>query len=194
MNATAQPRVSVIRKAVVLLFLVSGATGLVYEVVWMRSLGTVFGNTVLAASTVLTAFMLGLALGSWLLGRAADRLRRPLRWYAYLELCLGAYAFAFPTILLHVDRFYLWFYQAYEPGFFLLNVVRFLVSMGILLLPTLLMGGTLPVLSALWTIPVEQRDRGRRTGRASACCTPSIRLARWPAASWRAIFSSRFLV
>src|SRR5512137_830628 len=105
-----------VRKLVVPLFLVSGATGLVYEVVWMRSLGTVFGNTVLAASTVLTAFMLGLALGSWLLGRAADRLRRPLRTYSYLELCLGAYAFAFPTILLYVDRFYLWFYQACEPG------------------------------------------------------------------------------
>ncbi len=166
MNAIAQPRVSVIRKAVVLLFLVSGATGLVYEVVWMRSLGTVFGNTVLAASTVLTAFMLGLALGSWLLGRAADHLRQPLRVYSYLELCLGAYAFAFPTILLQVDRFYLWFYQACEPGFVLLNTVRFLVSMAILLLPTLLMGGTLPVLSALWTIPVEQRQRGLRTGQS----------------------------
>jgi spermidine synthase len=151
---------------VILLFLVSGATGLIYEVVWMRSLGTVFGNTVLAASTVLTAFMLGLALGSWLLGRAADRLRRPLRLYSYLELCLGVYAFAFPTILLHVDRFYLWFYQAYEPGFYLLNLVRFLVSIGILLLPTVLMGGTLPVLSALWTIPVEQRERGLRTGQS----------------------------
>ncbi len=166
MNAIAQPRVSVIRKAVILLFLVSGATGLIYEVVWMRSLGTVFGNTVLAASTVLTAFMLGLALGSWLLGRVADRLRRPLRLYSYLELGLGVYAFAFPTILLHVDRFYLWFYQACEPGFYVLNLVRFLVSMGILLLPTLLMGGTLPVLSALWTIPVEQHDRGRRTGQS----------------------------
>ncbi len=166
MNATAQPRVSVIRKAVILLFLVSGATGLIYEVVWMRSLGTVFGNTVLAASTVLTAFMLGLALGSWLLGRTADRLRRPLRVYSYLELGLGVYALAFPTILRHVDRFYLWFYQAYEPGFYTLNLVRFLVSVGILLLPTLLMGGTLPVLSALWTIPVEQRDRGPRTGQS----------------------------
>ena len=73
MDAIAQPKVSVIRKLVIPLFLVSGATGLVYEVVWMRSLGTVFGNTVLAASTILTSFMLGLALGGWLLGRLADR-------------------------------------------------------------------------------------------------------------------------
>jgi len=155
-----------IRRAVVLLFLVSGATGLVYEVVWMRSLGTVFGNTVLAASTVLTAFMLGLALGGWLLGRRADRVRQPLRLYSYLELGIGIYAFAFPSILSYVDRFYLWFYQAWEPGFTLLNLVRFVVSLIILLLPTFLMGGTLPVLSALWTIPVQPRARGRRTGQS----------------------------
>jgi spermidine synthase len=165
-DAIAQPKVSVVRKAVVLLFLVSGATGLIYEVVWMRCLGTVFGNTVLAASTVLTAFMLGLALGGWRLGRLADRIPQPLRWYAYLELGIGVYAFAFPTILLYVDRFYLWFYQTYEPGFYVLNLVRFAVSMAILLLPTFLMGGTLPVLSALWTIPVgrawaPERDESR---------------------------------
>jgi spermidine synthase len=132
----------------------------------MRSLGTVFGNTVLAASTVLTAFMLGLALGGWLLGRLADRIRQPLRSYAYLELAIGVYALAFPTILQSVDRFYLWFYQSYEPGFYVLNLVRFSVSMVILLLPTFLMGGTLPVLSALWTIPTERHDGKRRTGQS----------------------------
>jgi spermidine synthase len=166
MNTIAQPRVSVVRKLVLPLFLVSGATGLIYEVVWMRSLGTVFGNTVLAASTVLTAFMLGLALGGWLLGRLADRIRQPLRSYAFLELGIGLYAFAFPTILQSVDRFYLWFYQTYEPGFYVLNLVRFSVSMILLLLPTFLMGGTLPVLSALWTIPTERYDSKLRTGQS----------------------------
>ena len=132
------------------LFLISGATGLVYEVTWMRSLGTVFGNTVFAASTILTAFMLGLAIGSWLLGRHADRMTRPLRLYAWLELGIGVYAFAFPAILNAVDRFYLWFYQTCQPGPHTLNLVRFVVSILILLLPTVLMGGTLPVLSGLW--------------------------------------------
>jgi spermidine synthase len=165
-NAIAQPRVLIIRRLVLPLFLLSGATGLVYEVTWMRSLGTVFGNTVLAASTVLTAFMLGLALGSWLFGRWADRVRRPLRLYAGLELGIGLYAGAFPTILQLVDRFYLWFYQAADPGFYALNLVRFVTSVTILLLPTALMGGTLPILSGLWTIPEESRTVPRATGQS----------------------------
>ncbi len=164
MNAIAQPRVSIVRKSVLPLFLVSGATGLIYEVTWMRSLGTVFGNTVLAASTVLTAFMLGLALGCWLFGKVADRVRQPLRFYAWLELAIGAYAFASPTIFLAVDRFYLWLFHTYEPGFYTLNLVRFGVSVFILVLPTAFMGGTLPILSALWTIPTERREQRLRTG------------------------------
>ncbi|HEC03045.1 MAG TPA: hypothetical protein ENI81_05855, partial [Phycisphaerales bacterium] len=70
------------RKAVLPLFLTSGAAGLIYEVTWTRAFGAVFGNTIFAVSTVLTAFMLGLALGSWLLGRVADRSSRPLLLYA----------------------------------------------------------------------------------------------------------------
>ena len=79
-------------------FLFSGATSLTLEVVWTRMLGTVFGNTVLAASTVVTSFMLGLALGSVLLGRWADRCRRPLALYGRLEIGVGLYTFLFPLL------------------------------------------------------------------------------------------------
>ena len=71
-------------------FFLSGATGLVYEVIWVRLTGLVFGNTSLAISTVLGAFMAGLALGSWKLGRKADRAQNPLRVYGLLELGIGA--------------------------------------------------------------------------------------------------------
>jgi spermidine synthase len=66
---------------VVACFFLSGATGLVYEVLWIRMLGLVFGHTVFAVTTVLTAFMAGLGLGSWIFGRIADRQARPLRLY-----------------------------------------------------------------------------------------------------------------
>jgi spermidine synthase len=164
-DAIAQPKVALVRKLVIPLFLLSGTTGLVYEVVWMRSLGTVFGNTVLAASTILTSFMLGLAIGGWLLGRVADRIRHPLRVYAYLQLAIGLYAAAFPTVLQQADQFYLWFYRGYEPGFVTLNLVRFAASLIILLPPTVLMGGTLPILSTFWTIPAERQET-RRTGQS----------------------------
>jgi len=130
-----QPIVRLLRKLVLPLFLVSGATGLIYEVTWMRLCGAVFGNTVFAASTVLTAFMLGLALGSWFFGRRADRAANPLRLYAWLEMAIGVYALVFPLILALTDRLYLWFFQTYEPGFTVLNLVRFGVSLAILVLP-----------------------------------------------------------
>ena len=74
---------------VVACFFLSGATGLVYEVLWIRMLGLVFGHTVFAVTTVLTAFMAGLGLGSWAFGRLADRRARPLRLYGFLELGVG---------------------------------------------------------------------------------------------------------
>jgi spermidine synthase len=143
-------KISAVRKAVLPLFFISGAAGLIYEVTWTRAFGVVFGNTIYAASTVLTAFMLGLALGSWLFGRIADRSSRPLRLYALLELLTGAYAVAFPTILAVTDVFYLWFFRSFQPGFYPLSLVRFVLSVLILLFPTVIMGGTLPVLSRLW--------------------------------------------
>ena len=72
-----------------LLFFLSGISGLMYEVVWVRMLTRILGSTVYATSTVLAAFMAGLALGSLLVGRFIDRVQRPLLWYAVLELGIG---------------------------------------------------------------------------------------------------------
>jgi spermidine synthase len=167
--AQTQRRISVVRKAVLPLFLVSGAAGLVYEVTWTRALGVVFGNTVFAVSTVLTAFMLGMAGGSWLFGRIADRSLRPLKLFALLEVGIGIYAFAFPTILAMTDLFYLWFFRSFHPSFYPLSLVRFVTSIIILLVPTVLMGGTLPVLSKLWANSPDKKEAsetgvGKRAG------------------------------
>src|SRR3989475_10324550 len=79
-----------------LCFVLSGATGLIYEVIWARMLGLVFGATTLAISTVLAAFMGGLALGSALAGRTAARLRRALRTYGLIEIAIAGYALLVP--------------------------------------------------------------------------------------------------
>jgi MFS family permease len=79
--------------------LLSGATALVYEILWMRRLSLVLGSTTQAAAAVLSAFMLGLALGALVVGRIADRSKRPLRWYAILEIGIGVYALAFDPLL-----------------------------------------------------------------------------------------------
>src|SRR5206468_2949217 len=85
------------------LFFASGISGLLYEVVWVRMLTRLLGHTVYATSTVLAAFMAGLAVGSILIGRRIDVSRRPLLWYALIELGIGLAALvslALPELLL----------------------------------------------------------------------------------------------
>ena len=77
-----------LRKIVLAIFFLSGFSGLVYQVVWVRMMGLVFGTTVYAVSTVLTAFMSGLALGSFLYGRFIDRGKNPLAVYGRLEIAI----------------------------------------------------------------------------------------------------------
>ena len=70
-------------------FFLSGATGLVYQVLWLRMLGLVFGHTVYAITTVLAAFMAGLALGSFVFARLSPRIRDLIRAYGLLEIGIG---------------------------------------------------------------------------------------------------------
>src|SRR3954467_9948774 len=80
-------------------FFLSGASGLVFEMVWTRMLTLVFGSTTLAVSTVLTAFMGGLGLGAFLAGKFADRLKNPARTYAFVEASVGLYALLVPWVI-----------------------------------------------------------------------------------------------
>ena len=135
------------RAVVYLLFFLSGAAALLYEVLWLRMLILIFGSTQFAVSTILTAFMGGLALGSFLFGRLIDRRDDPVRLYGLLEIGIGLYALTIPALfqmLVPVSRA-IW--GSFEPDFFVFSLLRFLFIMVALLFPTTLMGGTLPVLS-----------------------------------------------
>lgn len=131
-----------------LCFVLSGATGLIYEVLWMRMLGLVFGATTLAVSTVLAAFMGGLALGSAIAGKLGKRIRKPLSTYGWMEIGIAIFALLVPFLFQWVDNVYAWVWQHFHPGFFAFSVWRFVLSSLLLLVPTTLMGATLPVLSA----------------------------------------------
>ncbi len=133
--------------AVFLCFFFSGATGLMYEVLWTRLLGLVFGHTVFAITTVLSAFMAGLGLGSYLFGKIADRHAHPLRLYGLLEVGIGVYALLTPVLLSKAEAFYIPLYRSLELSFFAFSLAQFLLIFLILLVPTTLMGATLPVLS-----------------------------------------------
>ena len=129
-------------------FVLSGATGLIYEVLWARMLGLVFGATTLAVSTVLAAFMGGLALGSALAGKFAQRIRKPLSVYGLMEILIAVYALLVPLLFRWIDHVYALIWQQLQPGYFSFSLWRFLLSSVVLLVPTTLMGATLPVLAA----------------------------------------------
>ena len=135
------------RFVVFLLFFGSGVSGLVYEVVWTRHLIYLFGATLFAVSTVLAAFMGGLALGSYILGKYADKNRNNLRLYAILEVGIAVSALLLPFLLSLLDPIYRVAYTSLKGSFFLLSLLRFILTFAVLLIPTTMMGGTLPVLS-----------------------------------------------
>ena len=131
---------------VCLLFFASGSVGLAYEVAWKHIFAATFGTTTYAVSVVISVFMGGLALGSFVFGRLADRARRHLLICAGLELGIAASVLLVPVALGRVEPLYRAIFRASENPALLLGV-QALVSAAALLVPTFLMGGTLPVLS-----------------------------------------------
>jgi spermidine synthase len=132
------------------LFFLSGMTSLIYEVIWVRKFGLVFGITTYAVSTVLAAFFAGLAVGSFVAGRIIDRTRlHPLIIYGGIEGVIGLYALLLPLFLKGVEASYPFVYATAGESFALFTLFRFVVSFVLLAIPTTLMGATLPVLSKL---------------------------------------------
>ena len=131
---------------ILLCFFFSGAAGLIYQVAWGKALGLIFGHTVYAIATVLAVFMGGLALGSAWLGRWSERHAHPLVLYGWIELGIAATGALSLAGLTGVRSLYLASYHAVAGSAAALLALRFVGAAIVLLLPTFLMGGTLPVL------------------------------------------------
>jgi spermidine synthase len=127
------------------LVFLSGLASLVYEIAWIRQSAFAFGSSALALSTVLAVFFLGLGLGSWLFGRIGTAVRRPLLWCAGLELLLAVNGYASPALFDWAEGLFGHIYRSYEPGSVALLALRGGLVASLLLPPTLLMGGTLPL-------------------------------------------------
>ncbi|MBI3988523.1 MAG: fused MFS/spermidine synthase [candidate division NC10 bacterium] len=148
-----------IRLAVAFCFILTGATGLMYEVVWTRLLGLLFGNTVYAVTIVLAAFMAGLALGSFAAGRLVDQRGFRLRDYAFLVGGVGFYALAVPSLLKLAEGGYLALHRTFHLSSFSFHLVQFTLTFLLLLLPTTLMGATLPLLSKFFVDDLKRLSR-----------------------------------
>jgi predicted membrane-bound spermidine synthase len=127
------------------LVLLSGACALAYQVVWMRELSLIFGATTKASATVLAVFMAGLGIGSYFVGRFVDRLANPWRWYSLFEAGI-ALAAGFSPLLVQLNRaIYLQSGGEEALGYLSSTVLRIALAGIIFGVPTVLMGGTLPL-------------------------------------------------
>jgi spermidine synthase len=136
-----------LRRLITAGFLLSGLAGLVDEIVWSKALPLLIGGTTLAQTVVLATFMGGLALGNWLFGRRADTSPDPLGLYARLELGVGLVCLVFPELFAAVGDLYVRLAGPLGFGNPLTLPLKLALSASVVLVPTFLMGGTLPVLT-----------------------------------------------
>lgn len=151
------------------IYVLSGACALIYEVIWVRLLKLILGNTVYAASVVVSVFLGGLALGAYLMGRRAGRFKNPVRTYAVIEILVAVAAALIPLILKACDAVYVGFFLHVSQSPAMLTVLQVLLCGVILLVPTILMGSTLPLLSR--HVMAAGGAMGRHVGRLYALNT-----------------------
>lgn len=148
------------RSVLLFCFFLSGAAGLVYQILWIRMLSLVFGNTVYAVSTVVAAFLSGLALGSHFWGKRADGMKNPLGAYVRLEVGIAVLAVAVTGLVRLADGVIVQVMtvESINSGGWML--FRFVVIFALLAGPTFLMGGTLPVMGRLYVPSLEKVGAG----------------------------------
>jgi alpha-tubulin suppressor-like RCC1 family protein/predicted membrane-bound spermidine synthase/tetratricopeptide (TPR) repeat protein len=141
---------------VLLALFLSGLAGLMHEVVWAKLLANLTGSTAKAHAVVLSVFMGGLAIGAVLFGRRSDRRARPLLVYVVLEVAIGIYCLLLPWLTKGAGAVY----EAAAAATFeqagLKLVLRLILSLAVVMLPAILMGGTLPVLARYLVQEVAQ--------------------------------------
>lgn len=149
------------------LYFVSGACSLIDEVIWARLLKLSLGHTVYASGIVVSVFMGGLALGSWIMGRRCHGVRRPLLSYALIEGMIALIVLASPRMIAGMDWLYVRFWRLTEPTHSASLLIQTLLTGSVLLIPTVLMGSTLPLLAR--TVTAIEKETGPMVGRLYAC-------------------------
>lgn len=137
-------------------FAISGMTALIYEIVWSRPLQLIFGSTIYAVSTILTAFFAGFALGSYIFRNIADNHKNPLVLFGLIQLAIGLYGLAIWGLFKALTPIYL---ALPGPGF---QLAQFALLFLVLIIPTTLFGATWPVMNKAY---IEEGRVGRDSGR-----------------------------
>jgi len=138
-------------------------SGLIYQIAWVRQASLTFGVSVYAYSAVLSAYMIGLALGSYVMGRRIDANARPLRTYAILEVGIALLAVISTYLLTSLNGLYATFSHAVESGLGSLTMLRLTLSIVVLTPATFMIGATLPIMSRVYA--TQSGRVGRDVGR-----------------------------
>ena len=141
-----RPRIVLFRLGIYACFFLSGATSLLFEVLWSRQFVTVFGNSSYSISIVLCAYMAGIGLGGLLGGRLADRIKQRTLAFGIIQGAIAAYAMAIPSALDWLRTFVLTLPALSSHSLLISTVARFGMSFSVLVTPCFLMGTTLPLL------------------------------------------------
>ena len=144
------------------LFFFSGISGLIYQIVWTRMLTLVFGHTIYSVSVVLSAFMAGLGLGSYLWGTTIDKAGKPLLIYGKIEILIGLTAAFLSLLFSNFSPIYAWLYQSLPDMFFQTGLLKIVLAFSLVLIPTILMGATLPIMAKYFV--TEEAHTGKQVG------------------------------
>jgi len=144
------------------IFFISGFCALIYQTVWIHDFSLIFGSTVVSTSVVVACFFSGIALGSYTFGRWSVSMSKPAAVYAVLEILLGTVALVLPVLMTAAQ----WIYRKSFIDLGVTGTGLFVAKIGIafflLIVPTSLMGGTLPILFKHFA--ENRRNIGNRSG------------------------------
>ncbi|MEM7027891.1 MAG: fused MFS/spermidine synthase [Pseudomonadota bacterium] len=128
------------------IFFLSGGSALIYEGIWFHYAGLIVGNSVLAASTVISGFMAGLALGNFLMVRYGSSISRSIETYLILEIIIGCFGIISVILLPAMPSIMAPLFAITAENPLIHNPVRFFTVFIVLLIPTTAMGMTLPLM------------------------------------------------
>ncbi len=134
-----------------ILFFLSGACGLIYEVLWTRLFSSALGHTYLSISIIVASFMFGLFAGSWLIGRSIGKCQNELIWYAILELVIGSYSLLFLLFTGFTETVFNALYAILGKMDLLYSSGKFMITLSFIFIPTSAMGATLPLIVQYFT-------------------------------------------
>lgn len=133
---------------IIIAFVLSGISALIYEIAWIKPITLVFQSTTYVISIILASFMFGLAVGSFFVGKYESKIQKPLLTYSLIEIMIGLYGLLLlrlftilPIVNEHLS-------SIYNPFFY--NIIQFISVFSLLIIPTSLMGATFPILSKVY--------------------------------------------